>query len=159
MKKILWAIDVDGTLADNSHRNHLLQDPPDWDRYFSGQLISKDSPLPTALPFFNNGKFKFGDHVILTARPDRGNVRLYTEGWLFRFNFIEPETRVLMKPDLIRFQRSSVFKPSVLEVLAAEYPDHRVILVDDHREILKACEGRFETRAAPECWETQQCWT
>jgi len=155
---ILWAIDVDGTLADNTHRSYLLQPPtPEWDRYFEYDLTLADSAIPAAVPHFEKGVFKYGEHLILTARPER--ARRATETWLMREGFVTSKTRILMKPDMIRFQRSTLFKPAALAVLAEEYPGRRIILVDDHREVIEVLKGTmFETRPAPECWEDPVCW-
>jgi hypothetical protein len=151
---ILWAIDVDGTLADNSQREYLLRLPtPDWDAYFDYDLTLEDKPIKEALQHFESGRFLHGEHLILTARPER--ARKATETWLHREGFVTEDTRILMKPDMIRFQRSTLFKPAALEVLAAEHPGRKIVLVDDHLGILEVLVGSpFETRAAPNCWRT-----
>ena len=40
-----FVIDIDGTVADISHRQSLIeQDPPDWDTFFDPDLVMKDKP-------------------------------------------------------------------------------------------------------------------
>lgn len=155
---ILWVIDIDGTLADNRHRSDLIKPPdPRWDQYFDYGLVLEDSPIPGALEHFEQGRFKHGDHVILTARPERS--RSATEAWLHRHQFVVLETRILMKPDMIRHQRASIFKPAALSVLAEDNPTKRIILVEDHPDVLQVLKGtQFGTRTAPQCWTDESCW-
>lgn len=38
--------DIDGTLADASHRLHFIQqDPKDWDSFLSDEQVAKDAPI------------------------------------------------------------------------------------------------------------------
>jgi hypothetical protein len=155
--KKLWAIDIDGTVADNSHRTHLILSlDPDWDSFFN--LMWTDRPIEAARRHFEGGSFKHGPHVILTARPEY--TRENTTRWLIEHGFATESTKIYMKPDLIRFQHSQIFKRSALEVLAAtEFVGHEITLIEDQLKIRKALEGtEFKTLAAPECWE-DACWT
>ena len=83
MKKIILC-DIDGTIANNDHRQHYLQRKKDWDGFFS-ELIN-DKPI---FPIINKvieehdaGK----DIIFLTGRPER--YRHNTTLWLKEyFNF------------------------------------------------------------------------
>lgn len=92
MKKIILC-DIDGTIANNDHRQHFLEGKKDWDGFFS-ELI-KDEPI---FPIINKvieeheaGK----DIIFLTGRPER--YRYSTLLWLkeyFQFEF-----KLLMRMD------------------------------------------------------------
>ena len=92
MKKIILC-DIDGTIANNDHRQHYLQRKKDWDGFFS-ELIN-DKPI---FPIINKvieehdaGK----DIIFLTGRPER--YRYSTTLWLKEyFNF---ELKILMRKD------------------------------------------------------------
>lgn len=153
----VWVLDVDGTVANNQHRSHLISGPtPDWAAYFQYNLVMEDSPIETAQTHFVDGNFKHGPFLYLTARPE--SARIATTRWLMANGFATPWTRILMKPDIIRLQRSSIFKPCALRGLQEEYA-HPLVMVDDHPDVLSAlADTEFETRTAPNCWE-EECWT
>lgn len=66
--------DLDGTLADDSHRTHyLLQEPKDWDSYFAA--CSEDTPIEPMVRLFKIFVGSFLVHPkkveIWTGRTDR----------------------------------------------------------------------------------------
>ncbi len=71
--------DIDGTLADLSHRLHYITgEHKDWDA-FHGAIIFKDEPIMPMIRLIN---CLFDDHsiVLLTGRSEK--CRYYTEKWL-----------------------------------------------------------------------------
>lgn len=158
--KTLYCIDVDGTVADNAHRLHLIdrdrEGGPDWDAFFSPAQMMLDRPIEAARRHFENGRFIHGPHLFLTARI--ASARLDTFGWLVRYGFATRETWVICKPDVLRLQRARVFKPSVLAALSKfDYPGHRLVLIEDYGEVRRAtADAGFETRHAPDCWDDWQ---
>ena len=92
MKKIILC-DIDGTIANNDHRQHFLEGKKDWEGFFS-ELIN-DEPI---FPIINKvieeheaGK----DIIFLTGRPER--YRQSTALWLSKyFNF---DIKILMRKD------------------------------------------------------------
>ena len=92
MSKLILC-DVDGTVADNSHRQHFLEGKKDWEGFFSTLL--QDEPI---FPIINkviqdhkNGK----KIVFLTGRPER--YRDKTTEWLQRF--FEFKFELIMRKD------------------------------------------------------------
>lgn len=85
--------DIDGTLADASHRLHLIKDmahwvsvdgqppKPDWETFLSDEMVAKDSPIPQtwetllALLCVPDNRILF-----ITGRPD--SQRETTLAWL-----------------------------------------------------------------------------
>ena len=92
MKKIILC-DIDGTIANNGHRQHFLEGKKDWDGFFS-ELIN-DEPI---FPIINKviEEYKAGkDIIFLTGRPER--YRYSTTTWLKEyFSF---DIKLLMRKD------------------------------------------------------------
>tara|TARA_B100000989_G_scaffold286656_1_gene255521 strand:- start:456 stop:890 length:435 start_codon:yes stop_codon:yes gene_type:complete len=92
MKNIILC-DIDGTVANNDHRQYFLEGKKDWDGFFSE--LSNDTPI---IPIINlvkeehaNGK----EIVFLTGRPER--YRYSTTLWLKEY--FDFEFGLLMRED------------------------------------------------------------
>ena len=89
--------DLDGTLADDSHRNHYLEkEPRDWEGYYSEVL--KDDPVIPLLHvaralYFSRDPMCVVD--IWTGRPEK--VREETKLWLARYGIRYRELK--MRPN------------------------------------------------------------
>lgn len=89
--------DIDGTLADNSHRQHHLYpengNPKDWDSFFAAQHLDlvRDDVRRVLHMYFENPKVHI---ALLTGRPEE--YRETTERWLFE-NWI-PYHSLTMRP-------------------------------------------------------------
>jgi hydroxymethylpyrimidine pyrophosphatase-like HAD family hydrolase len=71
--------DLDGTIALDDHRAHLIQADPEnrkWDEYFS--LCDGDTPNEAVIDLLR----KLGDHRIYLLSARSANVREKTEHWL-----------------------------------------------------------------------------
>ena len=80
MKKIILC-DIDGTIANNDHRQHFLQGKKDWDGFFS-ELINDEPIFPIinkVIEEHDAGK----DIIFLTGRPER--YRHSTTLWLKKY--------------------------------------------------------------------------
>ncbi len=85
--------DIDGTVADNSHRQHFLEGKKDWDGFFS-ELVN-DLPIHPIIDKINQEQADDKEIVFLTGRPER--YRYSTTLWLKEyFNF---EFKLLMRKD------------------------------------------------------------
>ena len=92
MKNIILC-DIDGTVANNDHRQHFLEGKKDWDGFFS-ELIN-DDPI---YPIINkvNDEYLAGKEIIfLTGRPER--YKYSTLLWLKEYFSFEP--LLLMRED------------------------------------------------------------
>ena len=92
MKKIILC-DIDGTIANNDHRQHFLQGKKDWDGFFS-ELIN-DEPIIRIIKKINAYHDEGKNIIFLTGRPER--FRYSTTLWL-KENF-EFEFKLLMRKD------------------------------------------------------------
>lgn len=95
MKKKAIVFDIDGTLADNTHRLHFIQqEPKDWDSFF--EECDKDGRINPIINILNillqayfvidKPSFEF---VFCSARPER--TRDKTKSWLRSNLFILDE--------------------------------------------------------------------
>ena len=92
MKNIILC-DIDGTVANNDHRQHFLEGKKDWDGFFDA--LNKDKPIYSVInkiiEDFHSGR----QIIFLTGRPER--YRGTTEIWLRKyFSF---ELKLLMRKD------------------------------------------------------------
>jgi hypothetical protein len=162
MKKPLYVIDVDNTVANNLHREPLISRDraggADWDAFFDQKLMMADTPIESAARHFREGRFIHGDHIFLTARPEF--TRDATRLWLLMHGFATFSTTVLMKPDEIRLLSSTIFKPAVLGTLARYgYRNHTPILIDDYGAVRDAVrEAGFTALHAPDCWDDWEAY-
>lgn len=131
--------DLDGTLADNSHRQHLLYgDQKDWDAFFDAQ--SNDTPNTPIVTLyrtlFESGKF---DVFVVTARPER--YRDTTQKWFADHGI--PLKRLLMRADGDR-RSDEVIKQEMLVLLKGEgrLP---LFVVDDRAGVVEMWRGEGVT--------------
>ena len=92
MKNIILC-DIDGTVANNDHRQHFLEGKKDWDGFF--EALDKDEPI---YPIINKviAENKSGREVIfLTGRPER--YRETTKIWLEKY--FDFKLNILMRKD------------------------------------------------------------
>ena len=85
MSKIVLC-DIDGTVANNDHRQHFLEGKKDWDGFFS-ELIN-DVPISQIINEVNKHYTTGKKIIFLTGRPER--YRYSTTLWLkenFEFEF------------------------------------------------------------------------
>ncbi len=127
MKKIILC-DIDGTIANNDHRQHFLEGKKDWDGFFS-ELIN-DEPI---FPIINKviDEYKAGiDIVFLTGRPEK--YRYSTSLWLKEyFNF---ELKVLMRKNNDKNNKLKVKK----EIFESNFEADQILYcIDNDEELLK----------------------
>jgi phosphoglycolate phosphatase-like HAD superfamily hydrolase len=125
----LVVVDIDGVLADVSHRlHHVRQRPKDWDAFFAA---AADDPV------LEPGRARVRDAaqhhalVYLSGRPER--LREVSEQWLARHGF--PPGLLLLRPDRDR-RPARVLKPQLVRRLARGADI--VLVVDDDPEVCAA---------------------
>ncbi len=119
-------VDIDGTLADCSHRVHHIQSTPkDWDAFYAG--CGDDQPIQHVIDIVN--KFAYDDVAILlvTGRPYQTRVR--TEMWL---SDLLSWDSIFMRPDGDH-RADDVLKREIYERDIAPYYDVLFCLEDRAR--------------------------
>ena len=130
----LWIFDIDGTLADNDHRQHLIMEGNrDWDTFFS--LQHKDEPFDAVMEIFDTLVATGHKCVIITARCER--FREETLEWLNKHhNGTIKSEDVYMRPLKDRTDDDKI-KLNILNQIVEGSPDLKVmgIFEDRHRII------------------------
>lgn len=79
-----YIVDIDGTIADNSHRVHyILNQPKNWDAFFAE--VGGDKPIPHMVRLLDDLHQYWTRFIYVTGRPER--CRGDTERWLVRNDF------------------------------------------------------------------------
>jgi len=76
---MIYLVDIDGTVADCTHRLHFIQSKPkDWDKFFAA--CSGDSPIKEVISTIQMLKLGGAEIIMVSGRSDV--VRKQTEDWL-----------------------------------------------------------------------------
>ncbi|UQA91703.1 phosphatase domain-containing protein [Streptomyces halobius] len=127
----LAVFDLDGTLADSGHRQHLLERTPrDWRAFFAA--APDDPPLAEGVALALSSA-EDCEVVYLTGRPER--CRRDTLAWLARHGL--PKGRLWMRPDSDR-RPARHTKLEILHRMAEGRKVRKV--VDDDELVCDACE-------------------
>lgn len=87
---MIVAFDIDGTISDGRHREHLAHEKR-WDAFHS--LLHLDKPMPETMAVLHALNFAGHEIEIWTARPDIYKVQ--TINWLVDHSV--PYTKLLMR--------------------------------------------------------------
>lgn len=129
MNRSIAVIDIDGVLADVSHRLHYLQArPKNWAGFFA--RMGDDPLFPQGLALAQQ-LADAHDIVYMSGRPER--TRDVTQTWLTTHGV--PRGRVLLRPDDDR-RPARQFKLGVLNRLAQR--EQVSVLVDDDPLVCQA---------------------
>ena len=79
-KKIVIC-DIDGTIANNDHRQHFLEGKKDWEGFFSE--LHKDKPIFEIIDKVNSLENEGYKIYFLTGRPEK--YRIQTKDWLKKY--------------------------------------------------------------------------
>jgi phosphoglycolate phosphatase-like HAD superfamily hydrolase len=139
-----YVFDLDGTLADLTHRRHLVEgEVKDWDAFFAA--CSDDAPIEHALDLLANLQ-QWNQVEIWSGRSDA--VRAETEAWLVE-HAIDPKL-------LTKMRKAGDHRPD--DVLKREFledaPRRPDIIFDDRKRVVdmwrslgipcfQVCEGDF----------------
>jgi hypothetical protein len=128
----LTVFDIDGVLADVSHRVHFLESAPkDWRRFFAAAI--HDPVLPEGLALAQEAA-KECEVVYVTGRPEW--CRTDTTSWLRRMGLPDGTLRMRRNGD---HRPARLAKPELLRELATD----RVVavVIDDDLEVCDAYEA------------------
>ena len=139
---MIAVFDIDGVLADASHREHHVSGKPkDWDAFFDA--VGDDAVIEA-------GRTRLRDEaashevVLLSGRPER--CRAETVAWLAR-NGMEAGT-LLLRPDSDR-RPAPVFKAGLIRSIGG--PEEVVVVIDDDDRVLaRLAEMGYHTESFPQ---------
>lgn len=123
-------VDIDGTLADCTHRLYFLdRTPKDWDGFFGA--VADDAPIPIVIDLVKALKAQ-GHHILFcTGRPSR--TRKATQGWLYSKAGLGRRSLYMRKdddhrPDVI------VKREMLIEIRAAGF--NPIFAIDDRQSVV-----------------------
>ena len=145
--------DLDGTVADNSHRTGFIQSTKkDWDAFYSPELIANDLPIAPATKALKRMMAMQGLLLyFLTGRPEK--TRQATVEWLrLHLPSVVATAPVLMRPDG-DFRKADVYKEEHIQKVTNLYPNRVKIFIDDDVRNSAMYQRLGLMLKAPECWE------
>lgn len=150
---MLLVCDIDGTLADNSHRSHFVDgEVKDWDSFLQPHLVRMDKPIPVARQALEHFVGLGNEVTFLTGRSER--LRLVTTEWLFEhMGFSVDSQTLLMRPEK-NFQKPTEFKRWQIQELLQRKPERKAVFVDDDPYMWTVYREFGVVLRAPECWRT-----
>lgn len=124
--------DIDGTVANNEHRQYFLeQTPKDWDGFF--EAMDKDEPVDSIVDLVLTLGFLGAKIVFCTGRPEK--YRNTTFSWLRKYmGEVGLNATLLMRPDG-DFRPDHEVKKEMLDKLRAD--GHKIwFVVDDRNSVV-----------------------
>lgn len=124
-----FIVDIDGTLADATHRQHFLEkEPKDWDGFFDA--AADDPPYDYIVTLCQ--RLDEGYPVLLcTGRPER--MRVVTMRWLNRHHV--PYRKMYMRPNDDRSDDHLVKQVMLAKIREQGYAP--ILAVDDRPSVIK----------------------
>lgn len=142
---MLIVFDIDGTLADISHRRHFLdQKPKDWKAFFAG-MVNDPKNMPVALTYYalqEEEEFQENTLIIVSGRPD--NYRTVTVDWLEGMLFMSAancETDLYMRKEG-DFRDDDIVKSEIFDAIEKRFGRKIDLSFDDRGRIVKMCRER-----------------
>jgi hypothetical protein len=144
---MILVLDIDGTLANTDHRAYLVEcEKPDWDAFFSSDMVEKDSPFPEAQKVLQEMTKLFDDVYFISGR--RETLRETTKDWLKKhYDFDVEDDHLFLRDD---HTPPSKFKKSIVENKLKDHKD--LVFIDDEEGNLEIFQDSGKILKAPECW-------
>jgi len=112
---MIYVFDIDGTLADISHRLHFIQqEPKDWRGFFAA--CTEDLPISDIIDVLRALHAKGHTIVLISGRSDE--VRGVTEAWFN--NYCIPYNRILMRKHGDH-REDSMVKAELLDAMVKQF--------------------------------------
>lgn len=133
-KKGFVLCDIDGTLADISHRRHFVQgEKKDWKGFF--EYMMEDTPRIEVVDKVIALEGEGYEIIFVSARPD--TYRAFTEDWILNkaFNTYKPHKHLIMRKGNDMRPDTEVKQEIFNRFFKDKYPIHKVI--DDRPSVIR----------------------
>jgi hypothetical protein len=156
--EILVICDIDETVADNSHRHHLLDgdgtDVERFRRFLAPDLVAKDTLIPGAREALEHFQALGAEIIFLTGRGQQ--LRPVTEVWLAT-HFPSLKWRLITRGPGDEGTPASQYKTKKLDELRRDEPVTcymRWLCFDDDKYLWPVYRERYNAVVfrAPTCW-------
>lgn len=134
---MIFLVDIDGTLADASHRVHHIttQEPKDWNAFYAG--IPEDKPIFQVITIVR-ALSKAGHNIhLVTGRPD--NTRDITSAWLQKFRI--PYGLLLMRKEGDHRKDSEV-KSELIDLAFSMISPEDMVAIEDRNQVVEMYRAR-----------------
>jgi len=153
---MILILDLDGTLADTSHRAGFIEKPnptdEDWDRFFDPELVAQDVPIAESQDALGKVSKIFDKVIFLTGRPEY--LRKTTAHWLDAHFGVSPTPEELfMRPSGSKISSSTIKKGLLETKVKPLYGDQDWVFIDDEVKNLEMFKNYGKALKAPECWD------
>ena len=155
---MIIVLDIDGTLANNDHRAHLVdrkeddKTPKNWVEFLKPHLVAKDVVIKgamKALEHFQLLKYKI---LFLTGRHE--GLRDVTTQWIFEKLGIEVNDDTLLMRGAGNMTTAASYKREQAQGLRSQFPAETFVFIDDDKYSWQGYADIGLVLRAPECWET-----
>lgn len=124
----IFLCDIDGTIADISHRLHFIQqEKPDWDGFFAA--CCDDKPIREVIETLQSLNAGEATIVLISGRSDA--VRTMTQKWLHDFDVPYEELLMRKAGD---HRQDHIVKAELLDKALEDNPGTRIIAVFEDRK-------------------------
>ena len=124
---MIAVFDIDGVLADATHRqHHLASRPKDWSSFFAE--VGADPVIAAGVQRYRDESARH-EIVLMSGRPER--TRLDTQAWLARHGLGEP--RLILREDA-DFRPAAVVKSELIALVGP--PAQVAVVVDDDEAVV-----------------------
>lgn len=148
-------LDLDGTIFDNSHRQHLVEcERPDWKAFLAPELVAKDPVFPEAKKALDLlRKHTAHNYVFLTGRNE--SLREVTSKAIIEKLGIPLDNlnHLRMRP-IDNHDKPSVFKDKEISKLKNLILPKEIIAIDDDPYLVSVYLSHgIVPLLAPDCWK------
>lgn len=133
---MLICFDIDGTLADNSHRvNYVRSKPKNWAAFDAG--IINDKPIEQIVTIAK--MMAFAGHTVILCSGRGEETRKATEDWLYDNNIMFEELYMRKAND---YRPDDVIKKELLDQIVIDFGKKPDMWFDDRPRVVKVIRGQ-----------------
>lgn len=129
---MIYIFDIDGTLADISHRlHHIQKEPKDWSGFFAD--CGNDVPIPGVVAITHNLRRAGAFILLVTGRSDE--IRALTQNWLTQMGVHHKGLYMRKAGD---HREDHVIKAEILERIREEWHQEPIAgIFEDRNQVVK----------------------
>lgn len=133
----IYLVDIDGTLADCSHRLHFIQNKPaDWKGFFAA--CTEDSPIQEVIDTVNSLRLGLAKIILVTGRSDE--VWEQTSDWLYNQGIKYTEMYMRKQGD---HREDYVVKSELLDEILEDWREDKIVAVfEDRKQVVDMYRAR-----------------
>jgi hypothetical protein len=137
---MLYIFDIDGTLADISHRLHLINSdlhPADWNAFY--KACYNDAPIFDVITVARS--LAAAGHIVVYSTGRSTLIYNETIDWLKKYRLPNPQ-RVYMRPDGDH-REDSVVKSELLDMINSDYASEKLGgIFEDRQQVVDMYRAR-----------------